>query len=260
MCQDKIARLRLNFIAGLPQRATEAQTLFKSIQTNDKDAVVSLHRLFHKIKGVANTFGLCDLGVLAAEGEERASHLLNSTPDGEEAFWQEVFEFMSRFEDCIQTIQKDNQNVNAAEETAAVNESSHIRAAAPVRLGERSPVSVLVVDDDSTMRGVLKALLRSDDYIVLGDASNGVDALAKCNSLKPDLVLLDINMPGVDGLQVLAEIKKALPKVTVIMVSGNAAVEKVCEAVGMGAAGFIVKPFNAATVLDRIAQCLKVKK
>jgi two-component system chemotaxis response regulator CheY len=120
--------------------------------------------------------------------------------------------------------------------------------------------SVLVVDDDSIMREMLKIILEdSDEYRVVGEASNGQDAVKKCETLNPDLVLLDINMPKMDGLQALDEIRKANPAMMVLMVSANATMDKVSEAIQKGAAGFVVKPLNPASVLDRIKMCFKGK-
>jgi len=120
--------------------------------------------------------------------------------------------------------------------------------------------SVLVVDDDSMMREMLKLIVRSDDYPVIGDASNGQDAVALCAMHKPGLVLLDINMPKMDGLQALEEIRRVSPTTTVIMISADATMDKVREAIGKGASGFVVKPLNQASVLDRITICLKARR
>lgn len=117
--------------------------------------------------------------------------------------------------------------------------------------------SVLVVDDDGMMREMLKLVLQSENYPVVGEASNGKNAIALCARLKPDLVLLDINMPVMDGLQALEEIRKASPATIVMMVSGEATMDRVSEAIKKGAAGFVVKPLNAASVLDRIENCFK---
>lgn len=115
---------------------------------------------------------------------------------------------------------------------------------------------VLVVDDDTLMREMLKAILRSEGYPVVGEASNGEDAIALSTKLKPRVVLLDINMPRMDGLQALEAIRMAQPGIRVIMVSAGATMDKVSEAVKRGAAGFVVKPFNAARVLDGVRECI----
>ena len=117
--------------------------------------------------------------------------------------------------------------------------------------------SVLVVDDDDMMRLLLKAILRSEEYPIAGEASNGKDAIALCAKLKPGVILLDIDMPGMDGLETLKAIRQGFPAVKVIMVSAMASMEKVEKAIEEGAIGFVVKPFNAAGVLDTIRTCIK---
>ncbi len=118
-------------------------------------------------------------------------------------------------------------------------------------------ITVVVVDDDSMMREMLRLILRGENYSVIGEAANGSDAISLCEKLTPDLVLLDINMPKMDGLQALEEIRKVSPGSIVIMVSADATMDRVSEAMQKGAAGFVVKPLNAASVLDRIDKCLK---
>ena len=119
--------------------------------------------------------------------------------------------------------------------------------------------SVLLVDDDSFMRETLKLILQSEEYPVIGEAFNGEDAVEFCVHSGPGLVLLDINMPKMDGLQALEEIHKVSPKTIVMMISAEATMDRVKEAIGRGAAGFIVKPLSPASVLDRISQCLKTE-
>lgn len=123
---------------------------------------------------------------------------------------------------------------------------------------EAKKLSVLVADDDAIMRAMLKGILEdSEQYHVVGVASNGQDAIVKYGVLKPDLVLLDIKMPIMDGLQALEEIRKLNPTAMVLMVSANATMGSVSEATQKGAAGFVVKPLNAANVLSKIKMCLK---
>lgn len=119
--------------------------------------------------------------------------------------------------------------------------------------------SVLVIDDDLMMREMLKIILRSGDYEVVGEASNGEDGISLCGRLKPGLVLLDINMPKMDGLQALEGIRKVNPAAKVLMVTADTTVDKVREAIAKGASGFIVKPLSQATVLEKVAACFKKK-
>jgi len=120
--------------------------------------------------------------------------------------------------------------------------------------------SVLVVDDDSLMREMLKAILRSADYQVVGEASNGEDAILLCARLKPKLVLLDIQMHKMDGMQALDAIRKSQPETKIIMVSAEPNMDQMHEAISKGAVGFVVKPFNATHVLDEILKCITGKE
>lgn len=118
---------------------------------------------------------------------------------------------------------------------------------------------VLIADDDGMMRDMLKAMLRSDGHTVVGEAGNGEQAIAMTETLKPELVLLDIHMPKMDGLACLETFKTRFPETVVIMISGDASLPSVKDALAKGARGFIVKPFNAAKVLDTIQRCIQAK-
>lgn len=112
--------------------------------------------------------------------------------------------------------------------------------------------SVLIVDDNDLMRTLLRGILRGEEYDVAGEARNGAAAVEMSERLKPDIVCLDVMMPEMDGLEALQAIKAAQPDISVVMISGNASADNVREALAQGAAGFIVKPFNAARVIDTL--------
>ena len=114
-------------------------------------------------------------------------------------------------------------------------------------------LNVLIVDDNDMMRSLLRGILRNGGHNVIGEASNAPTAIEMANRLKPDIVCLDIVMPGeMDGLEALVEIKKDRSQTQVVMITGNADQDAVQEAINNGASGFIVKPFNAARVLDTL--------
>jgi two-component system chemotaxis response regulator CheY len=119
-----------------------------------------------------------------------------------------------------------------------------------------SPISVVIVDDNDLMRTVLRGILRSDEYEVIGEARNGALALEMVERLKPDIVFLDVMMPEMDGLEALQAIKSAHPLISVIMVTGKPSVDNVQESIQNGASGFIVKPFNAGKVLAALGKAL----
>lgn len=113
--------------------------------------------------------------------------------------------------------------------------------------------NVLIVDDAAFMRMMIKDILTKNGYNVAGEAENGKIAVDKYNEIKPDLVLMDITMPEMDGIQALKAIKGADPNATVIMCSAMGQQAMVIEAIQSGAKDFIVKPFQA----DRVLEALK---
>ncbi|OMG54656.1 response regulator [Azonexus hydrophilus] len=116
----------------------------------------------------------------------------------------------------------------------------------------KKKLSVVIVDDNDIMRTVLRGILRGDDYEVIGEARNGVQAVEVALRMKPDIVCMDVMMPEKNGLEAMAEIKAERPDTGFIMITGSADPETVQDAIMFGAAGFIVKPFNAARVLDAL--------
>jgi len=109
---------------------------------------------------------------------------------------------------------------------------------------------VLVVDDAAFMRKMVSDALAKGGHEVVGEAGNGVEALARYNELKPDLVTLDITMPEKDGLAALADIMAADPSARVVMCSALGQESKVLEAIKLGAKDFVVKPFQPDRVID----------
>lgn len=113
--------------------------------------------------------------------------------------------------------------------------------------------SILLIDDNDVMRSLLRGMLRGEDYDVVGEARNGDQGFELALRLQPDIICLDIEMPGKSGIEVLPALREKLPNTQVLMVTGHTAREMVQAAIEGGAAGYIVKPFNAAKVLDTLA-------
>ena len=112
--------------------------------------------------------------------------------------------------------------------------------------------NILICDDAAFMRMMIKDILTKNGYTVVGEAENGAKAVEKYAELKPDLVLMDITMPEMDGIQALKKIKEADPSATVIMCSAMGQKEMVIESIQSGAKDFIVKPFQADRVLEAV--------
>ena len=110
-------------------------------------------------------------------------------------------------------------------------------------------LKAIIVDDVAVMRKMLRDILESQNFDVVGEAANGQEAIDLVLTKKPNLVTLDITMPVVDGLTALKEIKRVHPEIKVVMVSAFGERQNVLEAIKFGAANFIVKPFNAEKVI-----------
>ena len=112
--------------------------------------------------------------------------------------------------------------------------------------------NILICDDAAFMRMMIKDILTKNGYNVAGEAENGLKAVEKYNELKPDLVLMDITMPEMDGIQALKTIKSGDPSAMVIMCSAMGQQAMVIESIQAGAKDFIVKPFQAEHVLEAV--------
>lgn len=112
--------------------------------------------------------------------------------------------------------------------------------------------SILICDDAAFMRMMIKDILSKNGYEIAGEAENGLKAVEKYNETKPDLVLMDITMPEMDGIQALKAIREIDSSACVIMCSAMGQQAMVIEAIQSGAKDFIVKPFQAERVLEAV--------
>jgi len=118
---------------------------------------------------------------------------------------------------------------------------------------------ILVIDDEAAIRDSLKMILEYEDYDFLG-ASSGPEGVSLVKRESPDLVVLDIKMPGMNGLEALAEIRKVDEAVPVAMISGHGTITDAMQATRLGAFDFIEKPFTSERVLVTVAKGLEVRE
>jgi two-component system nitrogen regulation response regulator NtrX len=119
--------------------------------------------------------------------------------------------------------------------------------------------SILIVDDEKDIRISLTGILEDEGYQIT-TASTGAEALEKAREDLPDLVLLDIWMPGMDGLETLGKLKDLMPNLTVIMISGHGTIETAVRATKLGAFDFIEKPLSLDKVLIAVNNALRMKE
>jgi len=118
---------------------------------------------------------------------------------------------------------------------------------------------VLVIDDEQGIRDLFIQALEEDDYEVL-TVDNGEQGLDIIKSEKPNVVFLDLKLPGIDGLEVLKRISDLEIKAIVIMITGHGTIAKAAKTMDLGAYDYIVKPFDIDDIIKLMKQALKIDK
>ena len=126
-------------------------------------------------------------------------------------------------------------------------------------MSQQTDMKFLIVDDFSTMRRIVRGLLKEIGYNNAEEAEDGVIALNMLKNAKFDFVVSDINMPNMNGFQLLSQIKsdEKLKHIPVLMVTAEARKEDIIAAAQGGAAGDLVKPFTTATLEEKLANLFK---
>ncbi|MCS7118480.1 MAG: response regulator [Archaeoglobaceae archaeon] len=119
-------------------------------------------------------------------------------------------------------------------------------------------VKVLIVDDTAFMRKLLKNILFSAGFDIVGEAENGKQAVEFYKQLKPDIVTMDIVMPEMNGIDALKEIRRLDPNAKIVMCTAVGQEQMVKMAIKLGAKGYIVKPFQAPKVIEELKKVAKV--
>ncbi|MEA1975019.1 MAG: response regulator [Bacillota bacterium] len=115
---------------------------------------------------------------------------------------------------------------------------------------------ILIVDDAAFMRMMIKDVLSKNNYNVVGEAENGKKGIEKFQELDPELVIMDITMPEVNGIEAVKKIKEIDGNANVIMCSAMGQQAMVIEAIQAGAKDFIVKPFQADRIIEAVKKAL----
>ena len=117
--------------------------------------------------------------------------------------------------------------------------------------------TILLADDLAFIKMVQKEILAKKGYQVIGEASDGIEVIEKYKKLNPDVVIMDITMPRMDGLNALKAIKQIDPNARVIVCSALGQQKLIIEAIKIGAKDFIVKPFDPERLSAAIQKALK---
>lgn len=120
-------------------------------------------------------------------------------------------------------------------------------------MGDAAPIRVVVVDDHDLFRDGIVSVIRGEpDMEVVGEAGDGLEALVLAQSLRPDVILLDINMPGTNGLEAARLISQALPECNIVMLTVRDEDDRIFEAIRNGASGYLLKTIRAQQLVEMI--------
>ncbi|MCM3706438.1 response regulator [Cytobacillus firmus] len=122
--------------------------------------------------------------------------------------------------------------------------------------GETAVARIIIVDDAKFMRVTLSSILKKADHEIVGEGENGKEGVDLFVNLKPDLVMMDITMPEMSGLEAVREIKRQNPNAKVIMCSAMGQQKVIVESIEAGAKDFIIKPFDEGRVLEAVNRVL----
>ncbi|UCG32610.1 MAG: response regulator [Phycisphaerales bacterium] len=117
-------------------------------------------------------------------------------------------------------------------------------------------MKVLLVDDSKTIRNIQKKALGTIGITEVTEASDGLEALACIKAQRPDLVLLDWNMPNMDGITLVRKVRESDKSLPMIMVTTESEKSRVMEALKAGVNNYVVKPFTAETLAEKINQTM----
>ena len=117
-------------------------------------------------------------------------------------------------------------------------------------------MKILLVDDSRTIRNIQKNVLAQLGYTDVLEAADGVEALKVLNEDRPDLMLVDWNMPNMDGLSLVKAVREKDKSLSIIMCTTEAEKGRVLEAIKAGVNNYVVKPFTAETLAEKIEQTL----
>jgi DNA-binding NarL/FixJ family response regulator len=121
-----------------------------------------------------------------------------------------------------------------------------------------SRIRILIVDDHDLFREGLAGIITAQaDLQVVGEAGDGLEAIIKARELKPDLILMDIQMPGCDGLEATQKIKRELPEIIIVMLTVRDEEEKLFEAIRSGAQGYLLKNIHSRELLDGLRGAMR---
>jgi CheY-like chemotaxis protein len=256
ICKERLLAISELTMAGIQQMDENKLNIYaKSLNS----FVEGLPELDERIKAALVAKDLASLSkcladvrdlLAAIHATDMADECTKQIKDIKSVKHEKLEAFMAYFLTSLSMLSIDIQMAELKEHGDGADTSSEQR---PAAAGNQSKdkKNILAVDDTPFFLTTLKKILQDTDYKLLC-VTSGSDALKSLEKHHPDLVLLDIEMPAMDGYELAAQIRKKGEKAPIVFLTGNAKRENVVRAVEAGAADFIVKPVNKEEVLAKI--------
>ncbi len=200
-----------------------------------------------------------DIDVVFMTGSEDSEIEKQAADAGAAGFLRKPFG-QKQIIDELQQISALRQQAMATESTAgnaAATAAATAKQVPAASRGRKASRTAVLVDDNSSIRLLLKGILVDYGLDVVGQAANGEEAIHAAEVHQPTVLFLDVNMPILSGLEALPRIRAASPRTAVVMVTGNATRELVQQAAGLGACGYVVKPVRPAYVQNFLNKLFK---
>lgn len=119
-------------------------------------------------------------------------------------------------------------------------------------MGDDARLRVMIVDDHALVRSAIRQALDAPDVVVVGEAANAEEAIASAPALRPDIVLMDIDLPGLSGIEATRELAPRLPSTRIVMLTVSTDRRDLLDAIRMGAAGYLTKDLGGEALLRAV--------
>jgi two-component system cell cycle response regulator len=248
--EDTYAKLRTAYVERLRDnhafiKGVAEKTLSEPV---DREDLAKMQALAHGLAGSGTTFGFPDVTTAGRKAEILAEKLYKSLKDDELLLGDPLAEYQAALNELADACEKAQKIAVLPDSDLTLSDNP-----APAMLDGKKRINVLVVDDDRSLTALISVKLTQRNFGVM-TAHNGNEALTAAKGRNPDLIILDINMPGQTGHDVLRTLKQDpdTAKIPVLMLTASAKQHDVVGALHSGAMDYIVKPIDINDLVTRV--------
>lgn len=242
---NEMAKVRIKFLEKLKNWLPEIEAFFKQLDNSDLPEIDSTKSKFHQLSGSAKTFGFPDITTIAGKIETALEKLQKNSKN-----IAEIKKLFTTFFTIAKKVLESNSNLVIAEPKPEEKKE---------KLSGKQ-YKIFVVDDDDLVNSLLEQSFKKEGHQIM-TFIRGEQALEKLKTEKPDLIILDINMPGMNGIEVLEKLKsdEKYKNIPVIMLTKKSDNEDILSGFASGAIDYITKPFKVEDLVMRAMKILEMQ-